>query len=702
MAFGMSPFPFGFKTRQGGGDFTPHFWVDSTNGDDGNDGASAEAAFATLGAAETAALAHGNGVKIGIVAGTSSSRREMRGKLDLSSLSGVQVRGVGVTDALPVIRGDDVIDGPWDDSTDRADAHTAVYSQSYSWESDVSNGCLLAFWDMGRRLTYVTSVANCQSTAGSWYMATAGSQTSSSPQTLYIHPFNSTNPNSDGKTYEGIKRIFGVRLGDNSQCHLVWTMRAGHNNGGLFQGRYSLAERALSSDSVRHQALLESGTMRRVVGWSPASDTRTGQIHLEFYYNIVTGLSGTWDTCIAVSDYNDKMDSGFGLHSNGSTYYERITLKDSLAARSNIGGTDLNNLTVQNTRLIDGLFQTAVNGNGSAAIDNLYHSVEQLIAAGTHISVLLQSARPYVFNGLRLIAAFDSPSVEIRQIMLQTAANNVTINNSIIVDAITNPAGVKYAIWAGDGTVALALANSIIDVSGASNTDGKETRVRKNNSSIAYTGENNVFWPGGVDDLVFQFVGVATYNGAPAFLTAVQPANETGSLVEDPDLGDPINGDWSASTSNGAGDLDTVTYLEEPPSIAAAEAWVIGLEAITGAEEAPALSAGSVSNAGGSGGTYSSPTFANGTVGSIALYPRVSFSGSLTDGKRVHIRIEFDDAEHINAVRAGSGSGPALRRWGNVFADIVTPTGSNLLIISDGSLFSVDIVSLSIKAVTEV
>lgn len=62
-------------------------YVDSISGSDANDGLTPETALASLSAAQTAALAHGNGASIGLARGS-----HWREELDLTAIGGAVVR----------------------------------------------------------------------------------------------------------------------------------------------------------------------------------------------------------------------------------------------------------------------------------------------------------------------------------------------------------------------------------------------------------------------------------------------------------------------------------------------------------------------------------------------------------------------------------------------------------------------------------
>lgn len=239
MAFGMSPFPLRFGSRQGGGGFTPHFWVDSTNGDDGNDGTSAEAAFQTLGAAKTAVTARSGALtRVGLVADS-----VFAGGNDWSALDNVQIRGVG-EGRMPEITSVEVEDTWTSDSS----VYKVTWTQTAPTASAGTSGP--SVFEDGVLLLRVSSLATCQSTAGSFYAANVA--TESGTTDLYVHASDSGNPNSNGKVYEVTTEYCALHLGDDCLVDGVHLRGSAWKDGVIRFGRRATLTGCLVRDILMH------------------------------------------------------------------------------------------------------------------------------------------------------------------------------------------------------------------------------------------------------------------------------------------------------------------------------------------------------------------------------------------------------------------------------------------------------------------
>lgn len=549
--------------RGGGGGFS--LYVDSVNGDDGANGLTEDTALQTLTAAETAALAYGNGVRVGLRYGS-----EWRDRLQLRTLTNVVVGAYGDrSDGLPVVRCDDVLSGGWADSTDRADANTNVYSQSVSWSG--ANALWLACWEDGARLNWASSLANCQSTPGSFYIATGNalSAASNSPQTLYIHPRGSTNAKSDGKVYEWASRDCAIGVGDDSTVRRVWAQRSPGASGGIVGGKRCLAEDCIGSGGVVHDILLASGVQRRCIGWIEHIDSRVTPLSLEFFTSDGTGLSGRWENCVVVSVGGGN---SFGGHTNASTFYDAWELVGCSAKDAAIGGTDLISLTIERPYLINSGISVNPNGAGGSCVVTDPWIVRNNSATRGRIQP--NGSNPFTIDGMR---AFTSAGDD-RLIGHTAGSNLLTLTRSVLVDDADATIR-RQLVWIG-GASQSAVIDGVIFVGSGANAFTMENRAFWNNGGTLTSGDN-VFNPNTNFNCNVR-LGGTEYNTPAAYLAAVQPGSEIGSVVADPQLVDPANGNFTAQASGlpAAGlerDPTCQNYTPIPASLAAAEAWILGL-----------------------------------------------------------------------------------------------------------------------------
>jgi hypothetical protein len=480
----------------------------------------------------------------------------------------VTVAAYGSTaDGLPIIRCTDILTGSWANSTDRADANTNVYSRSVTWTGE--NALWLSVWEDSARLAWASSIANCQSTPGSFYIATGNllSAASNSPQTLYVHPKASTNANSDGKVYEWSARDCGVRVGDDSTVRRIWCKQSPGAAGGIVGGERCLAEDCIGEGGVVHDILLASGTQRRCIGWINYIDSRITPLSLEFYTNIATGLSGLWENCVVVSVGGG---TAFGGHSGGSTFYDMWRLTGCSVQGAAIGGTDVIDIEMDRLKLVNAGISVNANGTGGSCTvtDPWIHRT----VSSSYARTQLNGVNPMTVDGLR---AFTSTSDD-RLINHTVGASLLTLTRSVLVDD-ADATFRRQMVWIGSSSSADFDGN--IFAGSGSNAFTAENRAFWNNGGTL-TSANNVFNPNTNFNCNVR-IGSTEYNTPGAYLTAVQPGNEVGSVVADPQLADPANGDFTASGSGlpAAGlerDPTCQNYTPIPADLAAAQAWLLG------------------------------------------------------------------------------------------------------------------------------
>jgi len=189
-------------------------WVDSVGGSDTNSGRSISAPKQTLTAAVSIA---GTNEFIGLKCGSF-----WRESLNLSNLTAPSVLPYGSGDP-PRISGLNVVTG-WS----LVGGTTNVWTSSVSHDSSQSSR--MRVFENGVEMVRVLDQATCDSTAGSFVIQVGSDGT---PWPCRIHPSDSGNPNSNGKTYEVTVRTIVVQGPANCSISGVETDSALDNNGSV-------------------------------------------------------------------------------------------------------------------------------------------------------------------------------------------------------------------------------------------------------------------------------------------------------------------------------------------------------------------------------------------------------------------------------------------------------------------------------------
>ena len=554
--------------------------VDSANGSDANDG-SAAAPYRTLGKARTGALAIGNGVRIGLVAGSSWGE-----SLDLSALSDVDVRGVGDLQGagLPVIDGADVVAGTWLSSADRVDTNTNVHSMVMSGFENSAVNYVLA-WEDGTRFKAVTSLAACQAEAGSaFYEITspendAGLPVGATAYTLHIHPSGSTDPNADGKTYEATTRLYGVKTGDGATVKAVHARRVGENIGGIDCGLDARIENCIGEECLRHVIGCESGEIRRSYAYIQRDDSRTDYTGFVGYRNDVAGLGATilFDGCGAdIGTSTKATNTAFYAHTSNGSSYGAITIRDCASRNMRVLAANTDVLVIERNRVLNGEIvgdHAAVN----TIRDNWLTFDEVDFVAGNlgAITALGQTgggAGTAQVEGNRIHVNGRLPTSAYQVFDRGSGTGEITLARNAVhfTSAVDNVAG-NSRIWHMEAAGLWSVTGNIFDID---NGAGGKARFMTSTVGTGFTlsGANNVYHSGGKS---FGPLG----SNATTYLAAVQPGGEAGSVTTDPQFADPANGDFTAQATGlptGSGlERPALTYTSLPAGLAAAEAWIL-------------------------------------------------------------------------------------------------------------------------------
>jgi len=247
------------------------YYVDAVNGSDLNDGRTADTAFQTI-AATQAVLT--DGTVVGLARG--STWREM-----LRPSAPIQVGSYGAGD-YPILDAADIIPPGNFTLSAHPDAAGVVYQTTLTRDTNgrYRGADNYMMWENGEWLLRRTSVAACAATPGTYYPnPIVGAST-----TAYVHPFGSTNPTSDGKTYEAAIRSGGFE--GYSVNGLVLEGFGSNRNlghyGGITAGRNAIIRRCLANRGGIHNIIAKSGLMEDVVAFD-ADPSQTSKIPITFY-----------------------------------------------------------------------------------------------------------------------------------------------------------------------------------------------------------------------------------------------------------------------------------------------------------------------------------------------------------------------------------------------------------------------------------
>lgn len=201
------------------------WYVNSAGGDDANGGHSADDALETLTELRSRTLRSGETVWL---ARGSKWREELVG---LPTHVAVRVYGVG---ARPIIDGSDIVANA---SFTKTAGRTNIYQFSWTHEfgDSFAGGENVAHrvWENDARMRRIMPDDTLLATALTALDSTPGAFFSPPPtvgtDTIYVHPFGSTNPISDGKTYEAARREFALCLRDSRQHARVYSVHGRRN-----------------------------------------------------------------------------------------------------------------------------------------------------------------------------------------------------------------------------------------------------------------------------------------------------------------------------------------------------------------------------------------------------------------------------------------------------------------------------------------
>lgn len=288
------------------------YFVDSVDGNDSNDGLRTNTALATISALMSKAQfgTYTNNLKCGSL---------WREQLTLTANNTTtKSYGSGVPPILDCA--DVVAAGQWSKTGGRTFVYQFTFTNALGstsfirvWE-DSTNACL----------PLASSLANCDSTAGTYYVA----DPTTSPQTVYVHATGDGNPASNGKVYEYSQRDYGfdgwTTLRTGTTLTGIWTRRNLDNNGSA--QLFGTVDGCVFSDGTKHNVLLEPGSTINNSFITNCYYPIGSSIPLVFFTGTGTGQINTASNCVIRSDITGGV--GIYAHNGSSGYYARSRILD--------------------------------------------------------------------------------------------------------------------------------------------------------------------------------------------------------------------------------------------------------------------------------------------------------------------------------------------------------------------------------------
>ena len=248
-------------------------------------------------------------------------------------------------------------------------------------------------YENGKLLTLETSVANCAANPGSFYV----SSSSSTPITVYVNPVGSTNPTTDGNTYEYTQHANVVNLtGDYSRIIGIIGRGSMYNDGPLrMSGRYALAINDLAENSFQHGIYFAGGG----IGYNDETyDVGNGFIWYESSGNNWNAACFYCSFRTPIIDYSGG-SAGFYMHTGDTSTWAQLLLVDPVVINAaNAVGASANFIKIVNPFFYTG--NTSVGWGATEEIDGgtIQALTNQAVAGGGTGGVL-------TVNGTKIIAS---------------------------------------------------------------------------------------------------------------------------------------------------------------------------------------------------------------------------------------------------------------------------------------------------------
>lgn len=507
------------------------YYIDSVSGSDANNGRSPATAKQTLGSVTLT-----TGIKIGLARG-SKWREQIGGFIALPDYVSIGAYGTG---QMPLIDASDVSTG-W----------TKTAGKTNVYQADLSVGAssqFLRLYENNVLLKWVADTTACDAAPGTYYCATT---TGAATTTVYVNTSNSTNPGSNGKTYEHTARMFGIMSNTATGWSVtnVRTKRNLHTDGSLVLYTGGTARACIAEDGGKHSLWIgDGGLAEDCVAWKTDYTDRTGSTMFVSFVADGRGKTSTMRRCVAINSIAGQTVSGFYAHTQGTGFEWAEIKREDCSASGVMTGFDVNDCTLYtDTRSYT---FNAANGVESAAIyaavtDPYVKSGATTQGNGIHLR------KAGLIDGLRMYSTYGSYDV-----YAEGGAGSVEVKNSVVYKTT------------GSGFFNLALGSA--DTLNSHNNIYQSTSGGGMLTHCLGDSQNNVFSP----TIFFDLTG-GSYANVAAY-KAAKPLLDVASITSDPLLVDPANGNFGVSSGSpaialGAGLLrPNVTYTAIPSDAAIA------------------------------------------------------------------------------------------------------------------------------------
>ncbi len=387
------------------------WYVDSVTGSDSNAGTSPNVPFLTIAKLMTVLQA---GQSVGLARGGT-----WREQLSLS-VANVTVAAYGVG-ADPILDCADVAaNASWSKTAGRTNIYQITLATNYT----ASEPTFRRVWEDGTRLPLVADLATCDTTPGSYYVATHDAAS----VTWYVHATGSTNVTSNGRTYEVNVRNSGLYSWSVSGAAIsgIAAKRNAANNGSIVLGASSTATDCTVTDGSKHHFYGRRGcNFTRCTASDAYYGTNTSTA---FVINDDTpaGEHSTLDTCtVTMPTYSELMTAFYGHH-NVSGNFGTLTIKDCTVTNcfAGVSAQHFDHTVVTNLTLNEVRYALNYSDSANVAVSGMTHTASAAIQART------------LNNSAVITLTIDSLTATIADaqtaVIYSSVASDITITNSTI------------------------------------------------------------------------------------------------------------------------------------------------------------------------------------------------------------------------------------------------------------------------------
>jgi hypothetical protein len=465
----------------------------------------------------------------------------------------VTVRGYG-SGRLPVIDARDIIStGAWS----KTGGFTSVYQAT--WTPVAGTQVAPSLWENGQRLVRVATIAACDALPGSYFASTTYSN--GVPGALYVHATDSGDPASNGAEYQQAVRYNCIKLGDRAQVSDVRCIGNQHDNGAVELGRFSTAERLVLQDGTKHHMFIASGEAVDCVAYlsDPTYSVFGTTTTTAFVaYNTANARDPIrWKGCVYIASATDTAinnASAFYAHAQAAQVsFGAVVIEDCEGYQSGdfvLGAAQAERLQISKCLTYNcGRFlsNSAVDSNLAGGTDIV--GAEWVIDRDMTEITFRGFFRPQS-NAARTVRVRDSVAVLMGGAVGRLAQDpfNYSVSGaagSLLLERVaclqapisgTQQSCAALKFQATTGTLAVTVRNCLVQGWGSfqsSGARGFHLDVRQGVTTFAAS--DNVF-QGYLSSTERGAVrrDDTTYDTATAYLTAVQPGENAGSLSVEP------------------------------------------------------------------------------------------------------------------------------------------------------------------------